>query len=47
MTKTITSVVIGTAVTRNEFPSLDTPVLSFFDVAKVANVDERKRRMTI
>lgn len=47
VTKTITSVVIGTAVARNEFPSLDTPVLSFFDAAKVKNVDERKRRMTI
>ena len=47
VTKTITSVVIGTAVARNEFPSIDTPVLSFFDVAKVGNVDDRKRRMTI
>ena len=47
VTKTIASVIIGTAVTRGEFPSLDTPVLSFFDVAKVANVDDRKRRMTI
>ena len=47
VTKTIASVIIGTAVTRGEFPSLDTPVLSFFDAAKVANVDDRKRRMTI
>jgi CubicO group peptidase (beta-lactamase class C family) len=47
VTKTIASVVIGTAVARNEFPSLDTPVLSFFDVSTVANVDARKRRMTI
>jgi CubicO group peptidase (beta-lactamase class C family) len=47
VTKTITSVIIGTAVTRNQFPSLDTPVLSFYDAAKVANVDDRKRRMTI
>jgi CubicO group peptidase (beta-lactamase class C family) len=47
VTKTITSVVIGTAVTRGEFPTLDTPVLSFFDAAKVKNVDDRKRRMTI
>ena len=47
VTKTITSVVIGTAVTRGEFPSLDTPVLTFFDAAKVKNVDDRKRRMTI
>ena len=47
VTKTIASVVIGVAVTRREFPSLDTPVLSFFDVSKVANVDDRKRKMTI
>jgi CubicO group peptidase (beta-lactamase class C family) len=47
VTKTITSVVIGTAVTRGEFPSLDTPVLSFFDASKVQNVDDRKRRMTV
>jgi CubicO group peptidase (beta-lactamase class C family) len=47
VTKTITSVVIGTAVMRGQFPSLDAPVLSFFDTAKVKNVDDRKRRMTI
>lgn len=47
VTKTITSVVIGTAVTRGEFPSLDTPVLSFFDTSAIANLDDRKRRMTI
>jgi CubicO group peptidase (beta-lactamase class C family) len=47
VTKTVTSMVIGTAVTRGEFPSLDTPVLSFFDPGTVANVDDRKRRMTI
>ena len=42
VTKTVTSVVIGTAVTRGEFPSLDTPVLSFFDTTKVKNIDPRK-----
>jgi CubicO group peptidase (beta-lactamase class C family) len=47
VTKTITSVVIGTAVQRGEFPSLDTPVLSFFDTTKVKNIDDRKRRLTI
>ena len=47
VTKTVASIVIGTAVTRGEFPSLDTPVLSFFDATKVANVDDRKRKMTI
>jgi CubicO group peptidase (beta-lactamase class C family) len=47
VTKTITSVVIGTAVTRGEFPSLDTPILSFYDTTQVKNIDDRKRRITI
>ncbi len=47
VTKTITSVVIGTAVTRGEFPSIDTPVLSFYDTTQVRNIDDRKRRITI
>ena len=47
VTKTITSMVIGTAVTRGDFPSLDTPVLSFFDTTTVANLDARKRKMTV
>ncbi len=47
VTKTVTSVVIGIAIARHQFPSLDTPVLTFFDVGKVANVDDRKRRMTL
>jgi CubicO group peptidase (beta-lactamase class C family) len=47
VTKTVTSVVIGVATALRDFPSLDTPVLSFFDPSKVANVDDRKRRLTI
>ena len=47
VTKTVTSVVIGVATARKEFPSLDTPVLNFFDQTTIANVDDRKRRMTI
>jgi CubicO group peptidase (beta-lactamase class C family) len=47
VTKTITSVVIGAAITRGEFPSIDTPVLTFFDTATVANIDDRKRRLTV
>lgn len=47
VTKTVTSVVIGTAVTRGEFPALDTPILTFFDTTRVANLDPRKRRITI
>jgi CubicO group peptidase (beta-lactamase class C family) len=47
VTKTVTSVVIGIAIGRREFLSIDTAVLDFFDAAQVANVDERKRRMTV
>jgi len=47
VTKTVTSVVIGVAKARGEFPDLSTPILKFFDESKVANVDERKRRVTI
>jgi CubicO group peptidase (beta-lactamase class C family) len=47
VTKTITSVVIGTAVTRREFPSIETPVLAFFDTTRVRNMDARKRRVTV
>ena len=47
VTKTITSVIIGTAVTRGEFPPLDTKVLSFYDTTQVKNIDDRKRRITI
>jgi CubicO group peptidase (beta-lactamase class C family) len=47
VTKTVTSIVIGIAATRNEFPSLDTPIVKFFDATKVANLDDRKRRVTI
>jgi CubicO group peptidase (beta-lactamase class C family) len=47
VTKSVLSVTIGAATARGEFPSLDTPILKFFDQARVANLDERKRRITI
>ncbi len=47
VTKTITSVVIGIAVSKKEFPELSQSVLSFFDTTKVKNIDARKRKMTI
>ena len=48
VSKTVTSVIIGIARTRGDFKAgVDTPVLSYFDVKKVKNVDERKRRMTL
>ncbi len=48
VSKTVTSAIIGVAITRRDFKAgLDTPVLKYFDVAKVKNVDDRKRRMTL
>jgi CubicO group peptidase (beta-lactamase class C family) len=47
VTKTITSVIIGVATARKEFPDLSSTVLSFFDTTEVKNIDDRKRRMTI
>jgi CubicO group peptidase (beta-lactamase class C family) len=48
VSKTVTSVIIGVAMMRGDFRAgVDTPVLKYFDVAKVKNVDDRKRRMTL
>lgn len=48
VSKTVTSVILGIAITRGDFKSsLDTPLLKYFDVAKVKNVDDRKRRITL
>ena len=47
VTKTITSIIIGIAIARKDFPDISTTVLSFFDTTQVKNIDDRKRRMTI
>jgi len=48
VSKTVTSVIFGIAITRGDFKaSLNTPVLKFFDVAQIKNMDDRKRRMTL
>jgi CubicO group peptidase (beta-lactamase class C family) len=48
VSKTVTSITIGIAIGRKEFPlQLDTPILKFFDNYHLANVDERKRRITL
>src|SRR6266436_89197 len=48
VSKTVSSVIWGVAITRGDFKaSLDTPLLHYFDEAKVKNVDERKRRITL
>jgi CubicO group peptidase (beta-lactamase class C family) len=48
VSKTVSSVILGVAITRGDFKAtLDTPLLHYFDVAKVKNVDERKKRITL
>jgi len=47
VTKTVASAVVGVAVTRGDFPSLDTPILRYWDTSTVANMDDRKRRVLI
>lgn len=47
VTKTVTSVIIGLAITRKEFPDLNTPILNFFDTSDIQNIDSRKRSITI
>ena len=47
VTKSVVSLVLGIAIDRGDFPSLDTPVLSFFNDAQIAHVDARKRSMTL
>jgi CubicO group peptidase (beta-lactamase class C family) len=48
VSKTVTSITIGIAIGRKEFPAdLNTPILKYFEGYKIANVDERKRRITL
>ena len=47
VTKSVVSALVGIAISRGEFPNLDTPVLQFFDEATVLNIDRRKRDMTV
>jgi Beta-lactamase len=48
VSKTVTSILIGIAITRGDFKApLSTPVLHYFDATEVKNLDARKRRMTL
>jgi hypothetical protein len=48
VSKTVTSATIGVAMARGDFKApVSTPVLHYFDAAKVKNLDARKRRMTL
>ena len=48
ITKSVTSATIGAAIARGDFKAaLDTPVLRYFDIARVRNLDAMKNRMTL
>lgn len=47
VTKSVVSALVGIAISRGEFPDLDTPVLEFFDEAAVLNIDQRKRAIAL
>jgi hypothetical protein len=48
VSKSVTSITLGIAIKNKDFAAdLDTPVLKYFQSAKVASVDNRKRRLTI
>jgi|GEM_PF-378802 len=47
VTKSITSALVGIALDKGLIESINEPVLSFFPDRQVANLDGRKRRMTI
>lgn len=47
VTKSITSILVGIAIERGEIASVDTPLISWFDTTRIANLDDRKRRITL
>jgi CubicO group peptidase (beta-lactamase class C family) len=48
VSKTITSITMGVALGRGEFKvDVDAPILKYFDGYKVANLDDRKRQITL
>lgn len=47
VTKSVTSTLIGIAIRRGEINGVDVPVIDFLDGYEVANLDERKRSMTL
>ncbi len=47
VTKSFTSALIGIAIDLGYIPSIDSTVLSFFPNRTIANLDDRKQRMTV
>ncbi len=47
VTKSVTSALVGVAIARGEIASLETPIITWFDTTRIANLDDRKRRITL
>ena len=47
VTKSVTSALVGMALARHELPSLDVPLLQYFDTTAIDHLDDRKRRITL
>ncbi len=48
VSKTVTSITMGVAMQRDEFKAdIDAPILKYFDGYQIANLDDRKRRITL
>jgi CubicO group peptidase (beta-lactamase class C family) len=47
VTKSVTSAAIGIAVGRGELPGVDVKILPYFSELRIANLDDRKRAITL
>ena len=47
VTKSVTSAAIGVAIGRKELPGVDVKIVGIFKNEKIANLDERKKSMTL
>ncbi|GAG22611.1 unnamed protein product, partial [marine sediment metagenome] len=47
VTKSVTSAAIGVAIGREEVPGVDVKIVDIFKDEEIANLDERKKRMTL
>jgi CubicO group peptidase (beta-lactamase class C family) len=47
VTKSVTSILVGIAIRRGEIASVDLPMTTWFDTTTIANLDDRKRRITL
>jgi len=47
MTKSVTAVLVGMALARHAIPTLDVPILQYFDATEIDHLDDWKQRITL